>query len=43
MGAGLWLSLLDDAEAGQADSPAAHPVTPRLSAHPHPRVPADQA
>jgi hypothetical protein len=43
MGAGLWLGLLDDAEAGQADSPAAHPVPPRPSAHPHPRVPADQA
>jgi hypothetical protein len=43
MGAGLWLGLLDDAVAGQADSPAAHPVTPRLGAHPHPRVPADQA
>jgi hypothetical protein len=43
MGAGLWLGLLDDAEAGRASPSAARPVTPRPTAHPHPRVPADQA
>ena len=43
MGAGLWLGLLDDAEAGRASPSAARPVTPRPTARPHPRVPADQA
>jgi hypothetical protein len=43
MGAGLWLGLLDDAEAGQAAAPAARPAAPRPGVLPDAPVPADQA
>ena len=43
MGAGLWLGLLDDAEAGQVAAPAARPTAARPGVLSNAPVPADQA
>jgi len=43
IGAGLWLGLLDDAEAGQVAAPAARAAAPRPGVLPSAPVPADQA
>ena len=43
MGAGLWLGLLDDAEAGRVAAPTARPAAPRVGVLPSAPVPADQA